>query len=308
VRAVCNHSPEMRLSKRLRAALWENAYSGTAFLHVPKAAGTSVLAALKAASVPMVSYKDLRLAHRDQCRCGHPICRYAITMEERFLREVRTDRPWVLDLGHFALTADEVADLPPGLPIVVPLRNDVDRLVSLFLFDWTRYEYVRGMRAVITWRLTFAWNPRQRTRWGSRLMWGDTERAALEALVSTVPLMAAYLAGDGRSVLWREWAESALAPRTYEPFRYSELLPDLNGVDDPRWSRLVPVPMGELASWLERDFGAAMPHVNRSLMSFGDLDVLAAADELRTVVSDYVKQDASTWSQLQARLLEVAPP
>ena len=51
-----------------------------------------------------------------------------------------------------------------------------------------------------------------------------------------------------------------------------------------------------------------MQHANRSLVNFGGLDVMAAADELRTVAAGYADQDASTWSQLQARLLEVAPP
>lgn len=298
----------MRLSDQLRTAIWANAFSGTAFLHVPKAAGSSVHSGLRSKGILTLDYRALVGAHRTSCRCSAPMCHHALEVEERFLREVRTDRPWVLDLGHLRLTADDAADLPPGLPIVVPLRPNPDRIVSLFLFNWTQYAYERDMRAVFSRSVTFAWSPGRRTRKGTRLFWGDADRSEVRSLIVEVPLLGAYIAADGRSVLWREWAEVGLASGTGNIFWYADLLPDLGGVDDSRWSRLVPIPMDQLAAWLERDFGVAMPHVNRSLDRFGDLDVHAAADELRAVAGDYAVRDEPTWSMLQARLGELPSP
>jgi hypothetical protein len=285
--------------------MWENAFSGSAFLHVPKAAGSSVKNGLRSAGVVTLDYSALEAAHRTGCTCGDPVCRYAIAVENSFLREVSTHRPWVVDLGHLRLTADAVADLPPGLPIVVPLRPPPDRVVSLFLFNWTQYVYARRMRVVLSRRLTLAWNPRQRNRRGRRIFWGDADRSEVRSLVADVPQLGAYVADDGCSVLWRDWAAAALVSGGGPLFWYTDLLPDLTGERDPRWGRLTPVPMERLSIWLEREFGAVMPHVNRSIDRFEDLGVSAAADELRMVAAEYAAVDQRVWDQLQVRFREL---
>ena len=281
----------VHISQRLREAIFEAAPRGTAFLHAPKAAGSSVVHAIETAHRPVIRLAELSGLHSPECACTDPICRAARRHETEGVEGIRRGGPWLLDLGHYALTAEEAADIPPGMPIVVPLRSNEQRVVSLFRFNVTQYTYGRGLRIVLTPKITLAWNPHQRAPLGNRVVWGHEHRAGILQWLRLGREMAYHVAPDGRTLLWREWAASALGEGLRGLFWYHELLPGLHSTADPRWSRLVRIPMADLEAWTLDAFGAAMPHVNRSIREQPGLDIASATAELSAAASDYTAVD-----------------
>jgi hypothetical protein len=281
----------MHVSERLREAIYEGAPRGTGFLHAPKAAGTSVIYGIKNAGVPVVRFAALRQMHSPQCRCAQPLCRAAQDHEAWAVEGIRRGGPWLLDLGHWALTVEEAADIPECMPIVVPMRSNEQRIVSLFRFNLAQYVYGCGLRAILTPKVTFAWNPRRRSQLGRRVAWGHEHRRSVQEWMRISDAMSHYIAPDGKTLLWREWAFDAIGSGQRRLFWYRELLPGLEGTDDPRWPRLVRVPVPELGQWTRDTFGAEMIHVNASIRELPGLDLVAAVAELRAAASDYASED-----------------
>ena len=281
----------VHISQRLREAIFEAAPRGTAFLHAPKAAGSSVVHAIETAHRPVIRLAELSGLHSPECACTDPICRAARRHETEGVEGIRRGGPWLLDLGHYALTAEEAADIPPGMPIVVPLRSNEQRVVSLFRFNVTQYTYGRGLRIVLTPKITLAWNPHQRAPLGNRVVWGNDHRASVLNWMRVAREMAHYVAPDGRTLLWRDWAAAALGGDQRGLFWYHELLPGLASAADPRWPRLARVPVADLGSWLRDAFGAELSHANQSRRELPGLDLAAAAAELQASASDYTAVD-----------------
>lgn len=291
----------------MRSAVWENAATGTVFLHVPKAAGSSFWEAQGRGRIPCLNYYAMRGAHTVGCRCGDSACRLAIAMEEEFLRNLRPGQRWTINFGHHALTVHDAMDIPPEMPIVVPLRPNDERIVSVLRFDLSRYSYAKAMQVLLTPRVSFCWSPGKRTQRYEAVLWGDKGRAEILELIQLRESMKRYVGDDARTVLWRAWATDALRPTRPTPFWYAEMLPGLTGPDDPRWQRLHPIPMQQLGAWTEETFGVKMGHVNRSGDGFGAFDVVTATAELRAAADTYTAHDAATWDLLQVRLGDRAP-
>jgi hypothetical protein len=196
------------------------------------------------------------------------------------------------------MTVEEAADIPQEMQIVVPLRANEQRVVSLFRFNFTQYEYVRGLRTFFSPRVTIAWNPRSRSPLGNRVTRGHEYRHAIQNWVHVGETMSNYIASDGRTLLWRRWADDALGPAPRGLFWYRELLPGLASRSDPRWGRLRRVPTGDLDAWTREEFGAKMPHANRSTRELPGVDLAAAAAELLDEAPGFVLADRATWELL----------
>ena len=281
----------VNISERLREAIYDAAPRGTAFLHVPKAAGTSLVQSVIAARRPVVRCALLNDMHSPDCVCTDPVCRAGRDHEEQVLAGIRGGGPWLLDLGHWALTVEEAADIPSGMPIVVPLRRNEQRVVSLFRYNVTQYAYGQGLCTVLTPAMTLAWNPRRRNAYGDWFIAGHEHRASVLNWMRVASEMARYVAPDGRTLLWRDWAAAALGVDQRGLFWFHELLPGLASAADPRWPRLARVPVADLGSWLRDAFGAELSHANRSRRELPGLDLASAAAELQASAPDYTAVD-----------------
>lgn len=285
----------MYLSEPLREAIYAHSSSGTAFLHVPKSAGSAVLGALEVRH-PVLHLDRVGGAHRHGCPCRAAECRARARHERTFLSRLRQGQAWVLNLGQFRLTSEEARDIPAEMPIIVPLRNSADRLVSYFRYYWTMAEAARHSRVLVTRRHAMTW---MLTPGGTL---GNIPRFSRDPLkVSEVQrfqfLPSTYLQNDGYGIRWEEWLDDALGEAS-SLFLYSDLLPDMLSPVDPRWSRLVPMRIPEVVRWVEEDLGTRVSLRNVSRTSSRRFDLEAAAARLEEVAADLVAGDSEIWQAL----------
>jgi hypothetical protein len=286
------------ISDRLRETIAEYASNGTVLLHAPKAAGTSLLLAVEKARLPIVAYERLLRMHTPDCRCTDPICQSGQTHEAQALEGIRSGLPWLLQFGHRAMTVQEADDIPAGMPIVVPMRSNEDRIVSLLRYNCTVYMWGRDLRTYFSPMLTLAWNPRRRSALGNRVTRGHLHRQNIRDWVSLSETMSRYIDSEG-NVLWRDWADVALGPGPHALFWYGELLPELSNRDDPRWRRLMPIPVEGMDAWTRDTFGIGLPHANRSALELPGLNLASAVAELRAAAPEIVEADRKTFEMLQ---------
>lgn len=293
----------MYISEPLREAIYANADTGTAFLHTPKAAGSTVAVALRRRRA-VLSLGDVAGSHRPGCACGSAECRARARHERRFLSRLRPGEPWVLNLGHLRLTREEAADIPPGMPLVVPLRDSAERLVSYFRYYWTVAEAAPHSRVLVTRRHALTWNPSVGVPLASvpRLSRDPRKVAAVRA---NQHLPAQYVEEDGYRIRWQAWLTDALAAGS-SPFLYRDLLPDLQSTHDPRWARLVPMTVPDVVRWAETVSGGPAPRRNVSRTTSSRYDLERAAAAVSELAAERVHADAEMWELLSTQALSAS--
>jgi hypothetical protein len=286
------------LSDPLREAIYAHSSSGTAFLHVPKAAGSAVLAALEKKH-PVLHMHRVCGAHEPGCTCRSAQCRARARHELTFLSRLKGGRPWILNLGHFQLTSEEAQDIPAEMPIIVPMRNSEERLISYFRYYWTMVEAAQRSRVLVTRRHTFTWMlasgvPRGKIPRLSR----DPHEVLEVQQFQFQPIN--YVQPDGYGIRWRKWLDDALSEES-SPFLYRDLLPDLRTSSDLRWSRLVPMSVTDVVRWAEKEMGTRVRPRNVSRRSSSQFDLAQAMQLVGEVAADRVAGDAELWRELSSQ-------
>lgn len=251
----------MHISNELHEAIWFYSHSCVGFLHVPKAAGTTVRRALERTGA-FLDIEIVETPHGPDCSCSAPRCQARRSHERSFLRQIKRERgPWCLNFGHRPITGAELQSLPEGLRILVPLRPTQDRIES-----YLRYYFLMANAASKSHVITFnekgvTWNLQRSTGRAQvprlSFKWSDIETVRGFRYQSPV-----YVNPDS-TVALRRWIADAMSEHA-RPFYYRDFLPDLTESFSLHAQFLRPMGIPQLMEWLRQKFNVRPTALNRS--------------------------------------------
>lgn len=251
----------MHISPAVREAIWRYSDRCVGFLHIPKAAGTTVRSTL-GRSGALLNLEIAETPHGPDCQCSAARCRARRKHERLFLRRVKASRKlWCLDFGHRPITNAELQSLPKGLSVLVPLRPTQDRLES-----YLRYYFLMANAATSSHVVTFdergiTWNLR-RAQGRANLPRLSLNWSQIETVRSFRYWPTVYVNPDGTVALHRWVTDAALS--LGHPFLYRDLLPDLSEAQDLHSQFLRPMPVPQLLRWLGQEFDVQFGMLNQS--------------------------------------------